>query len=139
MITLRRLGTALLALAFTALGGAAQQPTMQDMLARMDSMQATVQAMHHMMMSMHGGGDTHADHGATQGNQGMPEMPGMQGAGSTATCSMDALQPLFGTCTLRLALTATQTEALNEILARARVEALAALTPEQRERLGAHP
>jgi hypothetical protein len=122
----------------------AQQPAdpMQDMQQRMQAMESMMQQMHHMMMSMHGTGDAQMQ-GMMQGIPGMQGMSGMQGAGAGApqncpTCAMDSgIGALLSAPTTDLGLTDDQVTRLEDVLARAREEALGALTPEQRSRVQA--
>jgi hypothetical protein len=81
--------------------------------------------------------------GMMQGIPGMQGMSGMQGAGAGApqncpTCAMDSgIGALLSAPTTDLGLTDDQVTRLEDVLARAREEALGALTPEQRSRVQA--
>ena len=109
----------------------------EQMQQHMAQMQEHMQAMQGMMQ-MHG----------QQGGQGMEGMQGMSGMGQQqamqgGTCVTSGVQAglsalLLGGVT-DLGLTDAQTSSLQAILEKARTDALAALTPEQRQKLEAAP
>jgi hypothetical protein len=158
MVMTRAFGAAALAV-LLGTGVAAQQPAdpMQGMLERMQSMEAMMQQMHHMMMSMHDGGAGQPGEGMMmRGAEGMPGMmngmPGMQGAPETPAmhgaapgaapqgCLMGSdsgIAALFLGPVTDLGLTDAQRSTLEDVLVRARAEALSALAPEQQARVEA--
>ena len=144
------------------------QPMMQRMQQRMQDMQARMQQMHaqpsdsaHPMMQrmqqmqdqQSGAGSMQRMRGMTQGMQAgdssaqpmmqrMQQMQGQQGAQAQTCVSSGARAGLSALLTGgvgQLALNDEQTAELQEILERARNDALDALTPEQRQRLESAP
>jgi hypothetical protein len=115
------------------------QGMMQGMMERMQGMHEMMQGMQQMMQSMHGGGGMQGMHGGG----GMQGMQGQQGQQQPQTCIMrdpeGGLSALLLGSVADLGLSDAQRQELDQILARAQGEALAALTAEQRARLEAAP
>jgi len=126
-----------------AVGIAAQgtmEQRMQSMQQRMQSMEQHRQSMQEMMQSRSQEGGMHGMQ-QMQGQQNGSGMQGMTPQTRTPSQSCLASGPQAGLSALLMGpvggldLTEAQSGALEEIMARAQTAALAALTPDQRERL----
>lgn len=127
-------------------GGAPAQPAdssqsmMQGMQERMQTMQARMQSMQERMQQMmqshgqQGGMQMQGQEGSAQGMQAMGGQQNCIASGPQAGLSALLMGPA-GT----LDLTAAQRSTLETILARAQEQALAALSPEQRDQLESAP
>jgi hypothetical protein len=100
----------------------------EQMQQHMAQMQQHMQAMQ-QMMEMHG----------QQGMSGMGQQQAMQGGTCVTSGGQAGLSALLLGGGTDLGLTEAQTSALQAILEKARTDALAALTPEQRQKLEAAP
>ena len=117
---------------------------MHDMMQMHEQMQQHMAQMQEHMQAMQGMMQMHGQ----QGGQGMEGMQGMSGMGQQqamqgGTCVTSGVQAglsalLLGGVT-DLGLTDAQTSSLQAILEKARTDALAALTSEQRQKLEAAP
>ncbi len=141
MTTKRMLGAGAFALSLASVACWAESEPTASMAAKMDSMQATIEQMHSMMMSMHGQGGMMM--GEMQGMSGMSGMAMGGGGGLQANCVARGpeagLSALFLGPVSTLGLTEAQKTQFEAILARAQAEALAGLTAEQRTRMEAAP
>jgi len=107
----------------------------ERMQEHMAQMQEHMQAMQ-QMMQMHG---QQGDGQGMQGMAGMGQQQGMQSGTCVVSASRTGLSALLLGGVTDLGLTDAQTSSLQAILDRARIDALEALTPEQRQRLEATP
>jgi len=112
----------------------------EQMQQHMAQMQEHMQAMQGMMQ-MHGqqGGQAMEGMSGMTGMSGMGQQQAMQGGTCVASGSRSGLSALLLGGVTDLGLTEAQTSSLQDILAKARSDALQALTPEQRQKLEAAP